>query len=138
LAHVVHGADVRMVERRRGARFVNQALAVERRRRRVRGLAHEFDRDRPVQPLVARAINFPHTPAPSWERISYGPIRLPADSDMGSPGRHESILLPDVMRLPPGPPEGLFGLGFYRTLRRDRLAALAHVARTYGDVATFR
>src|SRR5206468_9405302 len=54
------------------------------------------------------------------------------------PGRHESILLPDVMRLPPGPPEGLFGLGFYRTLRRDRLAALAHVARTYGDVATFR
>ena len=42
------------------------------------------------------------------------------------------------MRLPPGPPEGLFGLGFYRTLRRDRLAALAHVARTYGDVATFR
>jgi cytochrome P450 len=42
------------------------------------------------------------------------------------------------MRLPPGPPEGLFGLGFYRRIRRDRLGALAHVAATYGDVATFR
>jgi cytochrome P450 len=42
------------------------------------------------------------------------------------------------MPLPPGPSERFFGLPFYRTLRRDRLAALRHLARTYGDVVTFK
>jgi cytochrome P450 len=42
------------------------------------------------------------------------------------------------MRLPPGPSERLFGLPFYRRLRRDRLAALEYLARTYGDVSTFK
>src|SRR5262245_28061800 len=72
------------------------------------------------------------------DRISYWPNRPPADSDMGPPGPARVYPVERRMRLPPGPPAGLFGLGFYRRIRRDRLAALAYVAETYGDVATFR
>src|SRR4051812_21411262 len=42
------------------------------------------------------------------------------------------------MRLPPGPPAGLFGLGAYRAFSGDRIAALADLARQYGDVVLFR
>jgi cytochrome P450 len=42
------------------------------------------------------------------------------------------------MPLPPGPPERLFGLRFYRAFRRDPLATLSRIARTYGDEATFK
>lgn len=42
------------------------------------------------------------------------------------------------MRIP-GPSETFFGLGLllWRTLQRDRLAALRHVARVYGDIVGF-
>src|SRR5512134_8246 len=44
---------------------------------------------------------------------------------------------PERMELPPGPRDRLFGLSFYRIVRRDRLTALQYLARTYGDVAMF-
>jgi cytochrome P450 len=39
---------------------------------------------------------------------------------------------------PPGPRSVLFGLPLSRTLKRDRLGALARLAREYGDIAGFR
>src|ERR687883_391846 len=42
------------------------------------------------------------------------------------------------MRLPPGPPSRFFGLSFYPAFRKDRIAALARLAREYGDVVTFQ
>src|SRR3954463_11091541 len=42
------------------------------------------------------------------------------------------------MRLPPGPPARFFGLTAYPAFSGDRIAALARLARDYGDVVLFR
>ena len=42
------------------------------------------------------------------------------------------------MRLPPGPPARFFGLAAYPAFGGDRIAALARLARAYGDVVFFR
>jgi len=42
------------------------------------------------------------------------------------------------MRLPPGPPARFFGLTAYPAFSGDRIAALAKLARDYGDVVLFR
>ena len=59
LADFVHGADVRVIQMRGGARFVEQAAAILRRRSRSRS-AKQLERDRPMQPFVARAIHDAH------------------------------------------------------------------------------
>jgi hypothetical protein len=55
---IVDGADVRIVERRNRARFVFEALS----RLGIVGQRpnQHFDRDRPVEPRVARAVDLPH------------------------------------------------------------------------------
>src|SRR3954465_5209601 len=42
------------------------------------------------------------------------------------------------MPLPPGPPARFFGLTAYPAFSGDRIAALAKLARDYGDVVLFR
>ena len=61
LADVEHGGHVRVIERRGGARLVDEPLA----RRRVAGQLgrQELERDDPVEPRVAGAVDEPHTAA---------------------------------------------------------------------------
>ena len=57
LANIMHGNDVRMIERRRHLRFLLEAASA----RLVSEIGRQkFDSHRPVQPRVPGAVNFAH------------------------------------------------------------------------------
>ena len=135
LADVIERADVGMIELRDDARFPMEALAELRVGGELVGL--DFDRDNPIQPRIARAIDLAHA---AGGVKTLDPIRAEGSPGLERvPGRYEPC------RGGGGPGLALASVFVMREQRRDvatqfvvALAGAAHESIALGRIALQR